>query len=85
MSVISNSRSNPQASDIAVQTALPMVGSASREDGQTVLSNIDSQLSKLFMDKNISLVGGGTLTYATGSLTLTSTLQLKIPSTIASI
>jgi len=86
MAVISNTRGNPQATDVAVQTATPMLGGASREDLQTVLSNVDSEIAKLFEDRNIVLADGGTLSYAAGSpsvLTLSATLKLHINSQVA--
>lgn len=83
MSVIPNTRGNPQASDIAVQTALPMVGTASREDGQTALSNIDAELAKLFEDRNATLVGGGLITYLGTTVQFTQPLELHLNSKVA--
>lgn len=86
MTVISSTRGVPQFSDIAMETATSMIGGASRESGDTIINNIDSELAKLFIDKNMQLVDGGTLSYVTGSpstLTLTTTLKLKLNSTVA--
>lgn len=86
MSVISASRGNPQASDIAVQTATPMLGGASREDLQTVISSVDAEIAKLFEDRNIQLVDGGTLTYTAGApsqLSMSASLKLVINSQVA--
>lgn len=81
---IPSNRGNPQATDIAVADALPMVGSATREDGQTVLTNIDAELAKLFEDRNVLLTGGVVNYNAAGTiLTFTNTLNLELNSKIA--
>lgn len=85
MATIPNTRGNPQASDVAVQTALPMVGSASREDLQATLGLVDAELAKLFEDRNFLLADGGTLAWSTGTgnLTLTASLKLHVNSLVA--
>lgn len=85
MAQIPTTRGNPQASDIAVETALPMVGSLSREDLQTTLGLADVELAKLFEDRNALLTGGGTITNNTAgtSLSFTSAFTLYFNSNIA--
>lgn len=84
MSQIPVNRGNPQFSDIAAQTATPMIGGLSREDGQTILNNIDSELAKIFENQNMLLTGGGTITNTGGtSLSFTSNFTLYINSNIA--
>lgn len=83
MAVISNTRGNPQASDVAVQTATPMIGGASREDAQTVISAVDGELAKLFEDRNISLAQGGLITFTGTALNFTEALELHINSRVA--
>lgn len=81
---IPSSRGNPQASDIAVQSALSMLGSASREDLQTTLGFVDSEIAKLFEDRNMLLTGGGVITNTGGtSLSFTANFVLYINSNIA--
>lgn len=84
MAQIPVSRTSPQASEIAVQTATPMVGSASREDLQTTLNLVDAELAKLFEDRNIALVDGGiiTLVSAGTSVTFTQNLRLHVNSKV---
>ena len=72
MSQIPNTRGNPQASDLAVQTALPMVGSLSREDLQTTLNLIDAELAKAFEDRNVLLSGGGLMVVNSDASAITS-------------
>lgn len=83
MSVISSTRGNPQASDVAVQTATPMLGGASREDLQTVISSVDAEAAKLFEDRNIQLVDGGLITFTGTALQFTEALKLHINSQVA--
>lgn len=83
MAIISTTRGNPQASDVAVQTATPMLGGASREDAQTVISAADAEIAKLFEDRNISLVGGGLITFTGTAIQFTEALTLHINSQVA--
>lgn len=83
MATIPNTRGNPQASDVAVQTALPMVGSASREDLQATLGFVDAELAKLFEDRNIQLIDGGLITFLGTTVQFTQPLKLHINSKIA--
>lgn len=80
MSQIPTTRTAQQASEVAVQDALPLVGSASREDGQTVLNTVDSDLARLYEDKNILLTDGGTISWTGSSLSFTSSLKLEVNS-----
>lgn len=83
MATIPNTRGNPQASDIAVQTALPMVGSSSREDLQSTLGLADSEIAKLFEDRNIQLTDGGLISFLGTSVQFTQSLKLHINSKVA--
>ena len=83
MTVISNTRGNPQFSDLAAQEALPLVGTASREDGQTVLDTIDADLARLYEDRNILLTKGGQITFTGTTVTFTEALTLEINSQVA--
>ena len=85
MATIPSNQGAPQASNIAVQDALPLVGTPSRENGQSVLNSVDSALAKLFEDRNILLAEGGTLSWstATNNLTLSAALKLHLNSLIA--
>jgi hypothetical protein len=81
MAILSSTRGNPQASDIAVQTALGFTGSSSREDGQTVLNTIDADLARANADKNFTLAQGGSITYNGTAVTFAEDLKLFINST----
>ena len=85
MAQIPSSQGAPQFSNIAAQDALPLIGSLSRENGQTVLNYIDAELAKLFEDRNILLAEGGTITWSTttNNLTFSAALKLHINSQIA--
>lgn len=85
MAQIPSTQGAPQASNIAVQDALPLIGSLSRENGQTVLNSIDADLAKLFEDRNILLAEGGTISWSTttNNLTFSAALKLHINSQIA--
>ena len=85
MAQIPSSQGAPQFSNIAAQDALPLIGSLSRENGQTVLNYIDAELAKLFEDRNILLAEGGTITWSTttNNLTFSASLKLHINSQIA--
>lgn len=78
MAVILATRGAPQVSEIAVQTALPFAGTASREDGQTVLTALDSDIAKLAEDRNITLTNGGYIYFDGSSNTLTFSNQMLI-------
>lgn len=82
MTQIPTTQGNPQASEIAVESALPLLGSATREDGQTVLTTVDSDLARLYEDRNAVLAEGGTITYNGSTLTFTSNLKLHINSRV---
>lgn len=85
MTVISSTRGNPQATDWVSENAKSMIGSSAREDGETILTNIDGELEKLFENNNVILTGGGTLTYTAGSpstLVLTAAMTLEINSNL---
>lgn len=85
MSVIPTTRGNPQASDVATESALPLVGTASREDLQTVLNTVDADLAKCVEDRNLLLTKGGTITFPAAGTTVTfsEALKLEINSQIA--
>lgn len=85
MAQIPATQGAPQASNIAVQDALPLIGTPSRENGQSVLNSIDSTLAKLFEDRNVLLAEGGTLSWNTTSnnLTFSDSLELHINSQVA--
>jgi hypothetical protein len=83
MATIPSTRGNPQANDVAVQTALPMVGSASREDLQATLGFVDAELAKLFEDRNIQLIDGGLISFLGTSVQFTQPLKLHINSKVA--
>lgn len=85
MATIPSTQGNPQASDVAVESALPMVGSSVREDLQTTLGLADAQVSKLFEDRNITLADGGDITFPVvgTSVSFTQSLKLHINSKVA--
>lgn len=85
MPIIPQSRGNPQASDIAIETALPMTGTVSREDAQSGLTKNDAEVAKLFEDRNIQLTQGGSIQYDISGtfLTLSENLNLEINSQVA--
>lgn len=85
MAQIPATRGNPQASEIAVQTALPMVGALSREDLQTTLDLANNEIAKLFEDRNIELVDGGIITVNSTATTVafSSSLKLHVNSLVA--
>lgn len=66
-------------------TVLPMIGNSADEAGDSLLSKIDAQLSKLFEDRNVLLVGGGiTAVNSTAtSVSFTATLSLFLNSKVA--
>lgn len=69
----------------ANRSALNMVGSASNEDLDSILSKIDAELAKLFEDRNMTLVDGGLISLnALGtSVTFSTNLRLQINSRVA--
>jgi len=71
-----------QAKNVA---ALPMVGSSANATLDTIFPLIDSELSKLFEDRNILLADGGTIALTANGQTLsfTSPLLLHINSQVA--
>lgn len=83
MATIPSTRGNAQASEIAVQDALPLVGSASREDGQTVLDTVDADLARLYEDRNATLTDGGTITFTGTAIQFTENLNLHLNSQVA--
>lgn len=83
MPQIPNTRGNPQASDVAVQSALSFNGSATREDLQTVLSTNDADVARLHEDRNVLLTDGGLITFLGTSVQFTSNLKISINSRIA--
>lgn len=84
MAIIPSTRGNPQATDIAVETALSMVGNGSREDLQATLGFADAEIAKLFEDRNVLLAGGGTITNTSGtSLSFGSNFTLYVNSNVA--
>lgn len=76
MAQIPTTRGNPQASEIAVQNALDFIATLSREDLQTVLEATQTDLSRLYEDRNILLAQGGVLTFTGTELQLTENLNL---------
>jgi len=85
MSIIPTTIGNPQASDIAVETVLPMTGNASRQDLQSTLGQNDAEVAKLYEDRNVQLTQGGSITYngSGTALTFTENLNLEINSQVA--
>ena len=81
--IIPTSRGNPQASDVAVETQLPMTGNATRQDLQSTLGQNDSQVSKLYEDRNAELSQGGLISFSGGELTFTEVLTLELNSKVA--
>lgn len=66
------------------RTALSMIGTAANSALDVILSNIDSELGKLFEDRNILLIGGGVVSFPSGtSVTFTQPLKLHVNSRIA--
>jgi len=82
MATIPNTRGNPQASDIAVQSALPLNGSGAREDLQTVLTTADSDAGRLYEDRNALLTDGGLITFLGTSVQFTGSLKLSLNSRV---
>ncbi len=83
MSIIPSSQGAIQASNMAVQDALPLIGSPSRENLQSVVNSIDSDLAKLFENNNVQLIDGGLITYLGTTVQFTQALKLHINSKIA--
>lgn len=83
MAQIPTTRGNPQASDIAVQSALPFNGGLSREDLQTVLNTNDADIAKLYEDRNALLTDGGLISYTGTQVQFTEDLKLEINSKVA--
>lgn len=83
MSVIPSTRGVPQLSDIASQNAMPMIGTASRADANDVITNIDTELAKLYEDRNVTLVDGGVINYLGTTVTFSQALKLHINSKVA--
>lgn len=83
MPTIPSNRTAPLASDIAVQDALPLLGTSSREELKQVLTNTDADLAKLFEDRNILLVDGGLITYSGTTVSFSEALKLHVNSKIA--
>lgn len=81
MAQIPATRGNAKASEIAVQTALATVGSQTREDLQATLGFVDSELNKLFGDRNAMLADGGIITLSAGNvMTFSQNLSLALNS-----
>lgn len=83
MPIIPTSRGNPQASDVAVEVALPMTGNSVREDAQSTLALNDAEVAKLYEDRNAELSQGGLISFSGGSVTFSEILTLEINSKIA--
>ncbi len=66
-----------------LRSALGMIGSAVNDSVDTIFPKIDSEIAKLFEDRNVLLTDGGTLTFNGTSLTLTESLKLQINSKVA--
>ena len=81
--IIPTSRGNPQASDVAVETVLPMTGNTSRQDAQSTLALNDAEVSKLYEDRNAELSQGGLISFSGTQLTFTEILTLEINSKVA--
>ena len=65
--------------------ALPQVGSSANDTLNTILPQIDAELSKLFEDRNLLLVDGGTIAVNAGatSVTFSASLKLHVNSLVA--
>jgi hypothetical protein len=85
MSIIPTSLGNPQCTDVAVESQLPMTGNATRQDLQSTLSQNDAEVSKLYEDRNVQLTQGGSISYDSSGtfLTLSENLNLEINSQVA--
>lgn len=83
MPVISATRGVPQGTDIAIQSALPLVGSASRQDLQDVLNSTDAALARLHEDRNVLLTDGGLITFTGTDVQFTEDLKLTLNSKVA--
>lgn len=62
---------------------LPFITGASDSLGNTIISNLDAEVSKLFEDRNVLLTQGGLITYTGTQVTFTEALKLEINSKIA--
>ncbi len=80
MAQIPTTRGNPQASEIAVQDALTILGSLSREDLQTTLGLINADTGMFLEDRNILLTQGGNITFTGTQVQFTEALKLEINS-----
>lgn len=78
MSNIPTTRGAPQGTDIAIETVLPMIGNASRDDLQTTLGYADAEISKLFEDRNILLTDGGLITFTGTQVQFTENLNITL-------
>ena len=67
-----------------LRSALSMVGSSAHATLDTILPAIDSELSKLFSDRNIHLADGGAITFSGSTLSFTEPLLLTIDNPIGS-
>jgi hypothetical protein len=67
------------------RAALPMVGGAANDTLDTIFPKIDTELSKLFEDRNFILAGGGTIAVnGTGtSVTFSAALKLHVNSLVS--
>lgn len=68
-----------------LRSALPMIGNSANAQLDTVLGLIDPELSKLYEDRNITLVDGGLISFnsAGTSLSFSTNLRLHINSQVA--
>lgn len=83
MAIIPTTLGNPQGTDIALETALPFIGNASRQDLQSTLGQVDPEISKLFEDRNLILTQGGLITFTGTQLQTTEDLNLEVNSQVA--
>jgi hypothetical protein len=66
-----------------VNSILPMIGNSLGETLESTLSKADSELAKLFEDRNILLTDGGLITWTGSQIEFTENLKLSINSKIA--
>lgn len=59
-------------------TVLPMIGNSADEAGDSLLSKIDAQTSKLFEDRNVMLTDGGLVTFTGTQIQFTEALNLVL-------
>lgn len=67
---------------IVQRAALPMIGNVANEAESVLLPRVDAELGKLFEDRNIQLVDGGSITFTGTQLQFTENLVMVINGTV---